>query len=187
MIRSARSMMPPLAFNPRDSALARSYEMIELTDATARGTRAMCAECSSMKYQATPPKSSASVTRSMTESKKAPRWLEVFDALARAPSRRSGSAARMTRSDRGGDGDDETGHGEMIGRHSGSTEAVSEWLDGLVDRTTQVTVEHAVSLRRRRGRRGIIRTLIVPCFEVVLDEMFLDGTIDSVDEHQASS
>ncbi len=45
-----------------------------------------------------PPSRNASVTRSTVESKKAPRWLDEFDALASAPSSRSGSAARMTRS-----------------------------------------------------------------------------------------
>ena len=37
------------------------------------------------RYQATPPISSASVTRSITESKNAPRWLAEFDALAKRP------------------------------------------------------------------------------------------------------
>ncbi len=39
----------------------------------------------------------ASVIRSTVESKKAPRWLEVPDALASAPSNRSGRAAAITR------------------------------------------------------------------------------------------
>src|SRR5687768_3910706 len=47
--------------------------------------------------QATPPSSRASVTRSATESKKAPRGDAVPDALATAPSSRSGSAARTSR------------------------------------------------------------------------------------------
>jgi hypothetical protein len=37
MIRSARSINPPLAESPKDSALARSYEITELIPETAKG------------------------------------------------------------------------------------------------------------------------------------------------------
>ena len=63
---------------------------------TANGSTDMCGESCEARYQATPPNSIASVTRSTTESKNAPRWLDEFDALASAPSNRSGSAARIT-------------------------------------------------------------------------------------------
>ena len=49
---------------------------------TANGSIARCGDsCSSARYHATPPNSSASVTRSTTESKNAPRWLDVFGRL----------------------------------------------------------------------------------------------------------
>src|SRR6478735_7226521 len=57
----------------------------------------MCADSLPAMYHATPPSSTASVTRSTVESKNAPRWLDVLDAFANAPSKRSGRAARITR------------------------------------------------------------------------------------------
>ena len=70
--------------------------MVADTAITAKGKTDICALSFEAKYQATPPSSKASVTRSMTESKNAPRWLAVLPALATAPSRRSGNAAKMT-------------------------------------------------------------------------------------------
>ena len=90
MIRSARSISPPLASSPNDSAFARWYEITELSAITANGSIDMCGESCDARYQATPPNNVASVTRSTTESKNAPRWLDEFDALASAPSNRSG-------------------------------------------------------------------------------------------------
>jgi hypothetical protein len=56
---------------------------------TAKGNTDMCGLSFEARYQATPPSSKASVTRSMTESKNAPRWLAVLPALATAPSIKS--------------------------------------------------------------------------------------------------
>jgi hypothetical protein len=63
MIRSARSMIPPLASRPSDSALARWYEMSPLAPSTAIGRIAMWEPSSEAKYHATPPNSSASPSR----------------------------------------------------------------------------------------------------------------------------
>src|SRR6056297_1533663 len=68
------------------------------TAITANGSSDMCGDSSLAKYQAIPPSRSQSVMRSTVESKNAPRWLAVSDALASAPSSRSGNAARITRS-----------------------------------------------------------------------------------------
>jgi hypothetical protein len=111
---------------------------------TANGSIAMCGDLVVAKYQATPPNSRASVKRSITESKNAPRWLEVLDALASAPSSRSGSAARMTstsprrsspapmrpprRRPRAGPSR------EVVGRQAGAAEAVARAASRPVDR-----------------------------------------------------
>ena len=97
-MRSARSIRPPLAWRPSDSALARSYDTTAEAAMMAKGSIAMWALSVDARYQATPPRRSASVTRSITESKNAPRWLAWFEALASAPSSRSGSAASTTSS-----------------------------------------------------------------------------------------
>ena len=108
------------------------------------------------RYQATPPNSSASVTRSITESKNAPRWLAEFDALARAPSSRSGRAARTTRSEpgpqspgadghRGGHAEHEPEDREVVGAQAGAAQTVSQRLHGSLDRCTEPSVEHVGS------------------------------------------
>ena len=71
-IRSARSMNPPRAEKPRDSALARSYETSIEAASTARA-RTGAPGLSDVRCQATPPSTRASDTRSTTESKNAPR------------------------------------------------------------------------------------------------------------------
>ena len=44
MIRSARSISPPLASRPSDSALARWYEITELSAMTPNGSIARCGD-----------------------------------------------------------------------------------------------------------------------------------------------
>src|SRR5438270_7010730 len=63
----------------------------------ASGSRATWALWVLARYQARPPSTNVSLTRSTTESKKAPRGDEVPDALATAPSSRSGIAEAASR------------------------------------------------------------------------------------------
>src|SRR5258706_1918299 len=70
--------------------------MIDDDASTASPRSAMWPPYFDCRYHATPPNSSASVTRSATESKNAPRGPAVPAALANAPSRRSGTAASNT-------------------------------------------------------------------------------------------
>ena len=94
--RSARSMIPPLATYPRDSALARWYDTSMARLITATGSIMVWPGSVSARYQAMPPNSRVSVRRSDTESKKAPRCDEVPEALATAPSSASGIPASIS-------------------------------------------------------------------------------------------
>ena len=62
-------MMPPLASQPSDSALARWYEMNMARPMIATGNIMMRPGSVLARYHATPPKSIPSVSRSLTESK----------------------------------------------------------------------------------------------------------------------
>ena len=105
------------------------------------------------------------MTRSITESKNAPRWLAEFDALASAPSSRSGRAARTTRSsparrapcadgDRGGDTQEQPQDREVVGAQTGAAQAVSQRLDRSLDRRTEPSIEHATQATRTGGTCG---------------------------------
>ena len=94
-----------------------------------------------------------SVTRSATESKKAPRWLALFDALARAPSSRSGRAARMTSSrpprrppmamtTAAATASRRPIEGEVVRRQAGAAQAVTDRLHGALHRGSETPVEH---------------------------------------------
>src|SRR3954463_2354675 len=63
----------------------------------ASGSRAVWGLRVLARYQASPPRTSVSLTRSTTESKKAPRGDEVPEALATAPSSTSGTAEAASR------------------------------------------------------------------------------------------
>ena len=74
------------------------------------------------------------MTRSTVESKNAPRWLDAPDALASAPSSRSGRAARITSirperdvagtdRDRRADADEQPDDGQVVGRQTASCAA----------------------------------------------------------------
>ena len=76
--------------------MARWYDTSMARLITATGSIMMCPGRVSARYQAMPPNSRASVSRSDTESKKAPRKDEVPDALATAPSRASGIPASIS-------------------------------------------------------------------------------------------
>ena len=95
IIRSARSIRPPLAEMPSDSALARWYETSDVTARTANGRSTRWPGWADTRYQAIPPRISASATRSVTESKNAPRTDDVPEALATGPSSRSWRPVRM--------------------------------------------------------------------------------------------
>ena len=106
--------------------------------------------------------SSASVTRSITESKNAPRWLAEFDALAKAPSSRSGRAARTTSSSparrapcadghRRGHTQQEPQDREVVGAQTGAAQAVSQRLDCSLDRCTEPSIEHVTQATRTAG------------------------------------
>src|SRR5918998_3773666 len=64
---------------------------------TASGRMAVCGLWVEARYQATPPRTRVSLTRSTTESKNAPRGDAVPDALATAPSSTSGTAEAARR------------------------------------------------------------------------------------------
>jgi hypothetical protein len=64
---------------------------------TASGSTATRPGWVDARYQATPPSNSASLMRSITESKNAPRGEAVPEALATAPSSTSGTAVRTKR------------------------------------------------------------------------------------------
>ena len=108
---------------------------------------------SAARYHATPPRSSMSVTRSATESKKAPRWLAVPDALARAPSSRSGSAASTTSrspsaqaaapmATAAATASTSPTSGEVVGGEPRAAEAVADGLHGPLDGRPEAAVEH---------------------------------------------
>ena len=105
------------------------------------------------KYQATPPNSRASVTRSMMESKNAPRWLEVLRGLGQRTVEQVGqrgeddqqeTEAELTEPDRdrGPDRHEQADDREVVGGQAGASQAVAEGLDGLVDRGAELSVEH---------------------------------------------
>jgi hypothetical protein len=94
MNRSARSIRPPLASKPSDSALARWYETSMAAPMTATGSIMVRPGSVPARCQAMPPNRRASVRRSETESKKAPRFEAVPEAFATAPSRASGMPVR---------------------------------------------------------------------------------------------
>ena len=95
MKRSARSMSPPLASRPSDSALARWYDTNKETAMSATGSMKIRPGSVVPRYQAAPANRRASHTRSLTESKKAPRTELVPDALAMGPSRASENPVRI--------------------------------------------------------------------------------------------
>ena len=97
----------------------------------------MCADSSLARYHATPPSSRASVMRSTVESKNAPRWLAESDALAKAPSSRSGRAARIDEQqaeqevpaadgERRADAEHEAGDRQVVGRQLGAAQQDAE-------------------------------------------------------------
>ncbi len=93
------------------------------------------------------------MTRSTTESKYAPRWLDEFDALAKRPVEQIGQGRQHDQQqaepeiaeadgDCRADGDDETDDGEMVGRESRLSQHVADRLDSTIDRRTELSVEH---------------------------------------------
>ena len=105
------------------------------------------------------------MTRSDTESKKAPRGPAVPDALATAPSSRSGRA-QSTRSrspategtvgdgHRCGRRQHDPGGGEVVGRDAGAAEVGADGLETLLEALPPATIEH--------GRQGIGRPAQIP-------------------------
>src|SRR6266480_861784 len=93
-IRSARSMIPPLALKPRLSAFARSYEMSMDRAAAVRASTGRYVP-SPARNHATPPNSTASAMRSATESRNAPRGPARPELRATVPSRMSGTPVAL--------------------------------------------------------------------------------------------
>src|SRR5918996_872942 len=93
---------------------------------TARGSTATRPGCVDARYHATPPSRRASLTRSMTESKKAPR----------------------------GDAHDQAGHSEVIGCHTGAPELVTDGSQALFEGAAPPSVEHRVSRCPPAGAAG---------------------------------
>ena len=87
-----------MASKPSDSAFARMYDTSMAAAMTATGSIMVLPGSVLAKCQAMPPNSRASVIRSETESKKAPRFEEVPEAFATAPSRASGIPVRTRNS-----------------------------------------------------------------------------------------
>ena len=93
-MRSARSMSPPRAVKPSDSARARSYDTRLEAAMTARGSMAACPPSTEARYQAKPPSTTMSLTRSTTESKNAPRGDAVPGRLGHGPVEQVGDGGR---------------------------------------------------------------------------------------------
>ena len=105
------------------------------------------------------------MTRSDTESKKAPRGPAVPEALATAPSRRSGRAQR-TRSRRpprraplamaiaARAGQDDAAGGEVVGGDPGAADVGSDGLEALLEAGAPAAVEHQGVPRGRGGGPG---------------------------------
>ena len=100
---AARPARPAPSARPwRPARATRPWPAGRRSATTTPAGRTGASPCApSTRWRGTTPRrrtAAASVIRSTVESKKAPRWLAVPDALARAPSSRSGSAASTTRS-----------------------------------------------------------------------------------------
>ena len=82
-----------------------------------------------------------------------------------------------TDGDRGRDAEQQAGDRQVIGREAGPAQRVTDRLDRLVDRRTELPVEH---LRDSIGGDGDLGVFV----EVLLDEVLDHGAVDGVDQDQ---
>ena len=92
--------------------------------------------------------------RSTVESKNAPRWLAEFGRLGQRPVEQVGQGGedheheaeqQVAGADGEGrpDAEHETGDRQVVGRQLRAPQEVAERLDGLVDRRSELAVEHS--------------------------------------------
>ena len=147
-IRSARSISPPLASSPSDSALARSYDTSDDAAMMAKGSSAMCGLSVDARYHATPPSSSGvgdPVDHGVEE--RAPlaggvrclgqRAVEQIGQRGQDDEQQPEPQGAAADGDRGGDAEHEAEDREVVGAQPGAAQTVAERLDGPLDRCAE--------------------------------------------------